>query len=60
MNYIGMDVSNDAIVVTNGNPYMKGLLDIHKCVYLPSGHENTDINSQPTSVARVQINTIIK
>ena len=53
-NFIGVDLSNDLIVITNGNPYMKGLMDIHKCAYLPSGHNNSDIDSESSSIARVR------
>ena len=53
INYIGVDLSNDSIIITNGNPYMEGLLDIHKCVYLPSGHNNVDIYSESVSIGRV-------
>ena len=33
---------------------MKGLMDIHKCAYLPSGHNNSDIDSESSSIARVR------
>ena len=55
-NYIGVDLSNDLIVITNGNPYMKGLMDVHKCAYLPSGHNNSDIDSESSTIARVRRN----
>ena len=51
-----MDLSNDEIIITNGNPYMKGLLDIHKCVYLPSVHDNIEIDSNPITIAKVRKN----
>ena len=55
-NYIGVDLSNDLIVITNGNPHMKGLLDVHKCVYLPTGHNNANIDSESSLIARVKQN----
>ena len=57
-NYIGVDLSNDLIVITNGNPYMKGLMDVHKCAYLPSGHNNSDIDSESSTIARVSKNLV--
>ena len=57
-NYIGVDLSNDLIVITNGNPYMKGLMDVHKCAYLPSGHNNSDIDSESSTIARVRRNLV--
>ena len=57
-NYIGVDLSNNLIVITNGNPYMKGLMDVHKCAYLPSGHNNSDIDSESSTIARVRRNLV--
>ena len=37
---------------------MEGLLDIHKCVYLPSGHNNVDIHSESVSIGRVILNNV--
>ena len=58
VNYIGVDLSNDAVIVTNQNPHFKGLVDIHKCIYLPSGHDNVSVSGEASSTAKV-INIIL-
>ena len=37
--FIGMDSSKTRPVVTDRNPNLEGLADIHQCVYLPSAYE---------------------
>ena len=39
MFFIGMDVIRKKPVVTDRNPNLEGLVDIHRCIYLPSAHE---------------------
>ena len=37
--FIGMDTTKHKPVVTDRNPNLEGLVDIHQCVYLPSAYE---------------------
>ena len=37
--FIGMDSIKQKPVITDRNPYLEGLVDIHKCIYLPSSYE---------------------
>ena len=46
------------MIVTNQNPHFKGLVDIHKCIYLPSGHDNVSVSGEASSTAKV-INIIL-
>ena len=34
--FIGLDVVKRRPVLTDRNPHVEGLLDVHKCIYLPS------------------------
>ena len=34
--FIGMDVLKRRPVITDKNPHVEGLQDVHKCIYLPS------------------------
>ena len=34
--FIGMDVVKRRPVLTDKNPHVEGLQDVHKCIYLPS------------------------
>ena len=37
--FIGMDIIKKKPIVTDRNPYLEGLIDMHQCIYLPSAHE---------------------
>ena len=37
--YIGMDLTKNKPVITDRNPNLEGLVDIHRCIYLPSAYE---------------------
>lgn len=37
--YIGIDALRGSCVVTDRNPHLEGLVDVHRCVYLPSSFE---------------------
>jgi hypothetical protein len=52
--FIGMDVIRSKPVVTDRNPNLEGLVDIHRCIYLPSAHEKNQ--SLPEYLAQVIIN----
>lgn len=49
--FIGMDVAKEKAVVTDRNPYLEGLVDIHRCIYLPSAYEKHQI--LPENMAQV-------
>ena len=52
--YIGMDSNNGQCVVTDRNPHLEGLLDIHRCIYLPSSFEkNQTLPGYLTQVRRL-------
>ena len=34
-----MDIIKKKPIVTDRNPYLEGLIDMHQCIYLPSAHE---------------------
>jgi len=37
--FIGMEASRRRPVITDKNPHVEGLQDVHRCVYLPSATE---------------------
>ena len=59
MFFIGMDVIRKKPVVTDRNPNLEGLVDIHRCIYLPSAHEkNQNLPDYLTQVSLMISNSI--
>lgn len=52
--FIGMDTTKHKPVVTDRNPNLEGLVDIHQCVYLPSAYEKQSFNL-PDNLPQVRI-----
>ena len=50
--YIGMDLMKNKPVITDRNPNLEGLVDIHRCVYLPSAYEKNQ--NVPETSAQVR------
>ena len=50
--FIGMDTTKHKPVVTDRNPNLEGLVDIHQCVYLPSAYEKQQ--SLPDNLPQVR------
>ena len=50
--FIGMDTTKHKPVVTDRNPNLEGLVDIHQCVYLPSAYEKQQ--SLPDNLPQVK------
>ena len=49
-----MDTTKHKPVVTDRNPNLEGLVDIHQCVYLPSAYEKQSFNL-PDNLPQVRI-----
>lgn len=61
MFFIGMDVIRKKPVVTDRNPNLEGLVDIHRCIYLPSAHEkNQNLPDYLTQVSLMISNSILR
>ena len=48
-----MDVIRKKAIITDRNPYLEGLGDIHRCIYLPSAYEKSKAVTQLENSAQV-------
>ncbi len=51
--YMGMDIIKQKPVVTDRNPFAEGLVDMHRCVYLPSAYEKNTNRILPEHFGQV-------